>query len=107
MKTYNLSMMKNGWFVGSFSPNALCTNECEVAVKKYLKGDKEKKHFHKVATEVTLILEGEVKMFDKLWSSGDILTIAPGEATDFEAMTDSITVVIKTPSLIDDKYYVD
>lgn len=99
--------MKNGWFVGAFSPNALYTNHCEVAVKKYSKGDTEKKHFHKIATEVTLILDGQVKMFDKLWSSGDILTIEPGESTDFEAITDTTTVVIKTPSVFNDKFIID
>jgi hypothetical protein len=35
---------------------------------------------------------------------GDIIKLAPGEATDFVAITDSTTVVVKLPSVKGDKY---
>ena len=36
--------------------------------------------------------------------AGDIVLIEPGEDTDFEALTDVTTVVVKTPSVAGDKY---
>lgn len=104
MEDYKLGDMFKGWFVGNFSPSALVTETCEVAVKYYKAGDYEPPHTHKVATEVTLILSGQVKMNGKIWGGGDIVVIKPNEQTDFEAITDAINVVVKTPSLKNDKY---
>lgn len=96
--------MTNGWFVGDFAPTALETSAAEVAVKPYSAGACEARHVHKVATEVTLILNGEVEMSGVRYKSGDIIVLAPGEATDFKAITDVITVVVKLPSVKGDKY---
>ena len=54
--------MVKGWFVGRFTPTVLSTNDVEVAVKHYKKGDYESAHYHKIATEVTVIISGRVKM---------------------------------------------
>lgn len=104
MKVHKLDEMINGWFVGAFEPNAFKTEACEVAVKKYKEGDKEDEHFHKIATEITLILSGEVIMFDKVWKDGDIITISPNQSTAFKALKDTVTVVVKVPGALNDKY---
>ena len=39
MKKAKLSDMKGGWFIGNFEPSLYKTNDCEVAVKTYKKGD--------------------------------------------------------------------
>lgn len=104
MKTAHLDEMIKGWFVGSFSPTALQSDACEVAVKRYKAGDYEASHFHKVATEVTLIVEGKVRMAGKEWGAGDIVVLEPGDVTDFEALTDAVNVVVKTPCVPNDKY---
>lgn len=96
--------MIKGWFVGGFDPTAFQTHACEVAVKNYNAGDREAAHFHKVATEVTLVLSGKVRMGDREWSAGDIIVLEPGEVTDFEALTDATNVVIKVPGDANDKY---
>ena len=92
-----------GWFVGNFFPSALETPSVEVAVKKYATGDYEPKHVHKIATEVTLVLSGKVEMCDRTWAEGTIIVLSPGEATDFRALEDSVTVVVKIPSVLGDK----
>ena len=107
MKQHRLEDMFKGWFVGSFAPSAHDTNACEVAVKKYFKGDQEDLHHHKIATEVTLILSGQVKMMGKIFQDGDIIVLEPSEVTDFEAITDAVTVVVKTPSVSGDKFLND
>ncbi|WP_070968037.1 hypothetical protein [Vibrio sonorensis] len=106
MKSEQLDNMVKGWFVGAFSPVAYKSEACEVAVKSYASGDKEEAHYHKVATEITLVLEGRVKMVGKEWGPGDIIVLEPGEVTDFEALTNSRNVVVKVPGALDDKYVV-
>ncbi|TDQ92428.1 cupin domain-containing protein [Paraburkholderia silvatlantica] len=106
MQTFKLSDMTKGWFVGAFTPTAFATDACEVAIKRYKAGDKEEAHFHKVATEITLIVSGRVRMFGKEWGEGDIIVVAPNDATDFEALTDAINVVVKTPGALNDKFLV-
>ena len=104
MNTGKLQDMFKGWFVGAFNPSLLRTDACEVAVKSYKAGDSEELHHHKVATEVTLILSGRVRMCGKEWGEGDIVVLEPGEATDFVALTDAVNVVVKTPGAKNDKY---
>ena len=104
MKTQRLEDMFRGWFVGSFSPTALNTGACEVACKRYRAGDREDRHFHKVATEVTLVLEGRIAMNGIQWNAGDIIVVEPNEAVEFEALEDAVTVVVKVPGASDDKY---
>ena len=104
MKTAHLEDMVKGWFVGNFSPTLYRTNDAEVAVKSYHAGDHEGKHYHKVATEITVIVSGSVRMNQSIYQAGDIVVMEPGEATDFEALTDAVNVVVKLPGANDDKY---
>jgi quercetin dioxygenase-like cupin family protein len=104
MKFFHLKDMVKGWFVGNFEPTALLTQDVEVAVKNYKAGDYEPAHYHKIATEITVIADGEVRMNGVTYSSGDIILIEPNQATDFLAITDVITTVVKFPGAKDDKY---
>lgn len=99
-----LKEMKAGWFIGNFEPSLLKTNDAEIAVKKYSKGDYDKKHYHKIATEYTVIISGQVKMNGIVYNPDDIIVMEPNEATDFEALSDSINVVVKIPGANNDKY---
>lgn len=107
MKKYSLNDMTRGWFIGNFYPSVLTTNDCEVAIKEYKKGEYEKKHYHKIATEITVIIDGKVKMFDSFFEKGDIIVVEPGDATDFEAITDSRNIVVKIPGVNNDKYLME
>jgi quercetin dioxygenase-like cupin family protein len=104
MKKSRLEAMVKGWFVGNFTPTLYKTNDVEVAVKTYKKGDSEDWHYHKVATEITVLLKGTVEMNGIRHNDGDILVIEPGEGTDFKALTDATTVVVKLPGANNDKY---
>lgn len=104
MRHARLDAMVKGWFVGSFTPTALSTAACEVAVKKYRVGDSEASHVHRIATELTLVLSGRVRMGEQEWRAGDIIVLDPGDATDFEALEDSVTVVVKVPGALGDKH---
>jgi quercetin dioxygenase-like cupin family protein len=104
MKLHKLDDMVKGWFVGHFTPTVLTTDAFEVGVKMYKKGDREAAHHHKLATELTVVATGRVTMFGREFGPGDIVTVEPGESTAFEALEDTVTVVVKTPSLPNDKY---
>ena len=106
MKTARLDNMTKGWFIGNFEPTLYKTNECEVAVKPYKKGDKEKAHYHKIATEITVIVKGSVRMFNTVFNEGDIVIVEPGDVTAFEALEDAMNVVVKLPGANNDKYEV-
>ena len=100
----DLSTMVKGWFAGPFTPTALHSEQFECAVKRYPAGAVEGRHVHRIATEITVIVEGRVRMNGIEYGRDAIVTAAPGESSDFEALTDVITVVLKTPAVIGDKY---
>ena len=106
MKVASLNDMVKGWFVGNFEPTLYRTNDCEVAVKTYKKGEKEEAHYHKIATEITVIAKGRVRMFGNIYNEGDIVVVDPGDATDFEAIEDTMNIVVKIPGANNDKYLV-
>jgi predicted phosphodiesterase len=103
VKSFKLDAMTRGWFVGAFNPTAFSCDACEVGVKHYRANDKEALHNHLIATEITLVLYGHLRMVDSEWREGDIIVLSPGEATDFEALTDCATVVVKVPGALNDK----
>ncbi len=107
MKHFRLDDMVKGWFVGDFSPTALSTKDCEVAVKSYKVGDYESSHHHKIATEITVVISGQIRMVGKTWEAGDVIVLEPGTVTDFEALTDATNVVVKVPGATNDKYLND
>lgn len=107
MRVEKLNDMSKGWFVGNFEPSLYKTNDCEVGIKSYKKGEYEKKHYHKIATEITVIVKGRVRMFNQEFFEGDVLVVEPGEITDFEALEDSMNVVVKLPGANNDKYEVE
>lgn len=107
MKTFKLDEKTRGWFIGDFDGAHYKTKDCEVAIKKYKAEDYEAKHLHKIATEITLIVQGKVMMNGVEYGEGDIIQMDPGEATDFKALTDATNVVVKIPSILGDKYIVE
>jgi hypothetical protein len=107
MKISQINKMTKGWFVGNFEPTLYKTNDVEVAVKEYKAGDFEGKHFHKIATEITVVISGVVLMNGIEYKAGDIIIIEPNEVADFKALTNSKNVVVKLPGANNDKYIVN
>jgi hypothetical protein len=59
---------------------------------------------HRIATEITLIASGHVVMNGRSFGAGDIVILEPGEPADFCATEPTVTVVVKLPSVANDKY---
>ena len=92
--------------MGPFSPTAYHTDQFEVAVKKYSKGDTEARPVHRIAREFTVIVTGQVLMNGNKYGAGDIIEVSPGESADFQVLDDTMTVVVKAPAVLGDKYEV-
>jgi len=107
MKTFALENFIKGWIIGNFNPTLLNTKNFEIAIKKYKTGEREQKHYHKIGSEYTVIVNGLFKMNDKIYKENQIILVKPGEAIEFKCLADGVTVVIKTPSVKNDKYLVD
>lgn len=103
MQINKIDEFTKGWFVGDFSPVLLHSKDYEIAVKWFKAGEKEPLHKQLIATEITVVIEGKIQLGGKIFVKGDIITIPPGEFADFESITDSALVCVKTPSLPNDK----
>jgi hypothetical protein len=103
MKFAKLSDFTNGWFLGNFEPSLFRSPDFEICVKNFKKGDVEAAHFQRIATEVTVVLSGSIRMGGHVLQVDDILTIYKDEVCDFEALTDCKVLGVKFPSLPDDK----
>jgi quercetin dioxygenase-like cupin family protein len=104
MNIYKINDMIKGWFVGNIVPAAFTTKDVEVAFKEYKSGEYHPTHYHKIATEITLISSGKVEMNGVQYVKGNIIVISPYDKTDFRVLEDSSTVVVKIPGANNDKY---
>jgi anti-sigma factor ChrR (cupin superfamily) len=104
MKVEKLDQFTRGWIVGGFEPTLYKTTDVEVAVQHFEKGVKEASHCHKIATEITVIVSGLAKMNGQIIEAGSVVKIEPGEYTDFEALENTTTAVVKLPGALNDKY---
>jgi len=107
MKLYNIDEFKGGWFIGDFEPTILRTKDFEISVRHYKAGDEEEKHVHRVADEYTVVIVGTVEMNDVEYKEKDVVLIEKGEVVKFRVLTDAITIAVKVPSIIGDKYVVE
>ena len=107
MDKFRFEDMKRGWFIGDFEPSAYKTKNFEVAVGHHKKGEIWDKHYHKLATEITVILEGKVKINDEFYVKGDVFVIEPDEIIHPHFIEETHIVVVKTISDVNDKYIVE
>lgn len=104
MITSHINKMKGGWFVGSFDPTSFYSKEFEVAFKEFKKDEPHTDHYHKVGTEINLIVSGKVEFNGEVFDKGCVVIIEPEEKTSTKFLEDSTIVVVKTPSLPNDKF---
>lgn len=96
--------MINGWWIGNFEPSVLKTDQFEVAFQSWKKGDLPEKHYQKIATEYNLIIKGKLIANGKEYKKNDFLIFHPYEITDVKFVEDTDIIVVKVPSIPEDKY---
>jgi quercetin dioxygenase-like cupin family protein len=103
MDRFKLEHFFKGWVIGDFSPSLLKNSNFEIGVKNFEQGDTEPAHMQLIATELTIVVSGKIRLGDQYLSDGDIAVIPPNEVADFEALTTCSLVCIKYPSIPNDK----
>lgn len=106
MKIYHLSNFIKGWFIGNFEPTVFKTEQFEVALHTHKKGEKPQSHYHKISTEITVVINGMLKINDVIMDKGSIFILEPNEISKAEILKDCNLIVVKFPSVKDDKYNV-
>lgn len=103
----------HGWFFGQFMGEKgyplLESEKVEVGWKSLPKGFTSHKHYHKVGTEINIVVAGScvVRINDSIieLSKGDFLVVYP-EATEegIDSENGAEIIVVKAPSVANDKY---
>jgi len=104
MKLFNISNMTRGWIVGDFDPSILRTKDFEVGLLTHKKGEVWPKHYHALATEYNVLIEGSMTVQNTLINPGDIFIFDPMEIADPVFHEDCRLLCIKVPSVPKDKY---
>jgi len=108
MKRARLDDMKRGWLIGDFSPSVCRTQDVEVAVQGRNAGERDPRHYHRVATEIVVVVTGRAAMNGQEFGPGDIAVACPGEPMDLLALEDgTATVCVKIPGQRGDKYLLE
>lgn len=103
MQIYKLNDMKEGWFVGNFLPTAFKTKDFEVCYKKHIKDELWDRHYHEKIHEINLLVKGKMLINDIEVNEGDIFVIEPFYISKPTFLDDCELVIVKTPSITDDK----
>ena len=98
--------MKGGWFIGDFEPTAYKTDQFEVCYKFHAKGEKWDTHYHKLGTEINYLVEGKMIIQNQELNKGDIFILHPFEIADPEFIEDCTVLIVKTPSITNDKFII-
>lgn len=101
-----IERMVRGWFIGDFEPTVYKTELFEVGCLTHKKGEFKAPHYHKEAVEINLLVSGSMTIQNKILNSGDIFVLDKNEIADPIFHEDCTVVVVKVPSIANDKYLV-
>jgi quercetin dioxygenase-like cupin family protein len=104
MDVFNIEDFREGWFIGNFTPSIFKNPFFEVAHHKHTAGTVGKPHTHKISEEVTYIVKGCLNASGVVLKSGDMFIYHPNEVADVVFLEDTDLIVIKWPSVPNDKY---
>ena len=104
MDVYNINNFKNGWFIGNFTPSVFKNPFFEVAHHHHKAGYCGQAHTHKIAQEVTYIVKGRLVASGKHLKTGDMFVYSPHEIANVMFVEDTDLIVIKWPSVPNDKH---
>jgi len=107
MKCDKINNMVRGWFIGNFEPSFYKTSDFEVSYMRHSKGEYWAPHFHKESVEINYLIRGSMSVQGKLLSAGDLFMFEKGEIADPIFHEDVELIVVKVPSLPNDKYNVE
>ena len=104
MRIYNIKNMTRGWFIGNFEPSILRTKDFEVGLLTHKKGEVWPKHYHALAVEYNVLIEGSMTVQGTKINPGDIFVFDPMEIADPVFNEDCKVLCVKVPSVTGDKH---
>jgi len=107
MKTFDIKDMTKGWFIGDFEPSVFKNPFFEVAHHQHEKGYTTPRHTHKIAQELTYIINGKLLVDGQTLSKGQMFLYEPNDIADVKVLEDVDVIVVKWPSVPSDKYVVE
>ena len=106
MKVSRIEDTEKGWFIGNFPKAAFESKDFEVSWRIHPAGESWDLHYQENATEINLLISGEMVLNGVRLSSGDVFILDPYEITDVKFIKECSVVCVKTPSIPDDKIVV-
>jgi hypothetical protein len=107
MKVFELKDFDRGYFIGDFPKAIFRTNAFEVSLKFHKKGDKHERHYHRFTTEFILVVRGKLHVNGTYISQGQIFVLEPYMVNEIEYLEDSELVIVKSPSLPNDREVIE
>jgi quercetin dioxygenase-like cupin family protein len=105
MKIFDLEKdFVRGWVVGAFENPILQTDNFEVCIKRFKAGEEENSHYHKLTTEITIVISGTIEMCGKRFKANSVIVLEPNEVSSFKCIEDATTCAIRNGSYTKDKY---
>ncbi len=105
MKTFKLSDMSRGWFIGNFEPTAFKTDSFEVNYRTHPAGESWDYHYHTETTEINLLVDGLMSFNDIELSPGDIFIVEPWQVSDPIFLKDTTVICVRVPSKNDKQVF--
>jgi dTDP-glucose pyrophosphorylase/mannose-6-phosphate isomerase-like protein (cupin superfamily) len=105
-RTWSIHDFTRGWFIGDFLPNIIKTNKYEIGLLTHKKNEKYHYHYHKKADEFNFLIEGKMKINEKLIEHNTIFIIPKNQIACSIIIEDCIILCIKIPSVPTDKYII-
>lgn len=106
MDVFNINQMSGGWWGGNFQPACFQSSNFEVCHATHTSGQYWQPHYHKIATEYNLLINGRMLMHDKEIKASEIFVLKPYEIANPVFLEDCCLTVIKSPSVKGDKYLI-
>jgi len=96
-----------GWFIGDFEPSAYRTRDFEVCYKIHPKGEKWPTHYHEHSIEINYLMHGKMTINNVLLEAPVIFILEKGEPAKPGFLEDCELIVVRVPSIPDDKIIVE
>jgi hypothetical protein len=93
-----------GWFIGDFPEAIIRTKDFEVCYQENSQDFPTTDHYHKVITEVQLVIRGCLVVNGVEYRAGDICITEPGDEYRSHYLEPTDVVAVKFPSVPNDKY---
>ena len=93
-----------GWFIGDFPEAVVRTKDFEVCYQTNSQDYPTDDHYHKVITEIQLVIRGCLVVNGEEFHAGEICVLEPGEEYRSYYLEPTDVVAVKFPSVPDDKY---